>query len=234
MPRLSDDLRVLRRSGFRNLLFARTASMFGTAMAPIAVGTTRILGPVIAAAHLGGASAWATIVSAQALGFLVGSAVVIRVRASRPRVAATFSCFAFVPFVVALALGAPLWLIVVASFIDGVSHDIFGVLWDTALQTHIPTESLSRVSAYDSLGSFVLGPIGLAAIGPIADAVGVRTAFAVGGSARLARNGCRLPQPRGPSPSVHEHVTLSCHGLACVAYSWRERETWDDEVCPHR
>jgi hypothetical protein len=52
--------------------------------------------------------------------------------------------------------------------------EILGVLWDTALQQEIPHDRLSRVSAYDILGSICVVPLGVAAIGPIAQAVGNR------------------------------------------------------------
>ena len=48
-----------------------------------------------------------------------------------------------------------------------------GVLWFTALQTHVPRESLSRVSAYDAMGSLMFGPIGLALAGPLVSTVGL-------------------------------------------------------------
>ncbi|HEV8648685.1 MAG TPA: hypothetical protein VG276_04610 [Actinomycetes bacterium] len=48
-------------------------------------------------------------------------------------------------------------------------------LWFTALQQHVPPHVLSRVSAYDWLGSTALRPVGLVAAGPIATAVSVRT-----------------------------------------------------------
>jgi len=51
------------------------------------------------------------------------------------------------------------------------------VLWDTAMQQEIPSEKLSRVYSYDGFGSFVLVPVGLAVAGPIAGAVGIRTAI---------------------------------------------------------
>ena len=43
------------------------------------------------------------------------------------------------------------------------------------MQQEIPQDRLSRVSSYDALGSYVLIPAGLAAAGPIAQAVGTRT-----------------------------------------------------------
>jgi hypothetical protein len=51
---------------------------------------------------------------------------------------------------------------------------MFGVLWETTLQQHIPIEKLARVSSYDAFGSFVLIPIAFAIVGPVADLVGVK------------------------------------------------------------
>jgi hypothetical protein len=46
-------------------------------------------------------------------------------------------------------------------------------LWETTLQRHVPSESLSRVSSYDWFGSLALDPIGLAIWGPVAAAIGI-------------------------------------------------------------
>ena len=45
------------------------------------------------------------------------------------------------------------------------------------MQQEIPAEKLSRVSAFDALGSFVLMPLGFVAIPPIAAALGDRATF---------------------------------------------------------
>jgi hypothetical protein len=49
----------------------------------------------------------------------------------------------------------------------------FNALWETSLQRQIPNALLSRVSAYDWLGSAALTPVGFAIAGPIAATVGV-------------------------------------------------------------
>lgn len=49
------------------------------------------------------------------------------------------------------------------------------VNWSTALQSHIPEESFSRVTAYDAFGSFALAPIGIVVAGPLAMYFGVHT-----------------------------------------------------------
>jgi hypothetical protein len=42
------------------------------------------------------------------------------------------------------------------------------------MQQEIPHDRLSRVSSYDALGSWALMPLGLAAIGPVAELIGTR------------------------------------------------------------
>ncbi|MFZ1995281.1 MAG: hypothetical protein WAU75_14300, partial [Solirubrobacteraceae bacterium] len=62
----------------------------------------------------------------------------------------------------------------------------FEVWWATALVRHIPPQALSRVSAYDWMGSLALLPLGFAIAGPLAGALGARTVLAVGAAAALA------------------------------------------------
>jgi predicted MFS family arabinose efflux permease len=57
--------------------------------------------------------------------------------------------------------------------VSGVAIDIFMVQWNTAMQSHIPEESFSRVAAYDALGSFGIAPIGVAFAGPAAAYFGI-------------------------------------------------------------
>jgi hypothetical protein len=49
------------------------------------------------------------------------------------------------------------------------------VLWQTAMQSNIPRESLSRVSSYDAFGSLALAPIGLIVAGPLTEKFGSST-----------------------------------------------------------
>jgi hypothetical protein len=51
------------------------------------------------------------------------------------------------------------------------------VLWETALQEHVPAAAISRVSAYDWLGSLTLAPVGLVVAPLAARAIGVSTAL---------------------------------------------------------
>jgi Na+/melibiose symporter-like transporter len=65
-------------------------------------------------------------------------------------------------------------VVIACAFAAGFCIEIFGVLWDTAMQQEIPPEKLSRLYAYDMLGSLALTPLALAAVGPISAAIGTR------------------------------------------------------------
>ena len=45
----------------------------------------------------------------------------------------------------------------------------FGAVWQTTLQQHVPEEALSRVSAWDWMGSFAFMPLGFVLAGPVSD-----------------------------------------------------------------
>ena len=56
------------------------------------------------------------------------------------------------------------------------------IWWETALAYHIPPNALSRVSAYDWMGSLALVPIGFLVAGPLAHAFGAREVLGIGGA----------------------------------------------------
>jgi predicted MFS family arabinose efflux permease len=135
---------------------------------------TFVLGPAIAKAHLGGAAAWGLVLTAQSIGLVAGGLLLLRLRPRRLLLTATLGFLLTIPFLLALSAPAALVVVVAAAAIGGIGTEIFGVLWETTLQQEISQETLSRVSAYDALGSFVLIPLGVAAAGPVAQAIGTR------------------------------------------------------------
>jgi MFS family permease len=135
-------------------------------------GALNVLGPVVAKAELGGASAYGAIFSATGIGFVIGGAIALRFKPARPLFVGCAAMIGLPPVLILLALGAPLPLILIAALLMGIGLEIFGVLWDTALQQHVPERALSRVSSYDALGSFIFIPLGQLAAGPAAEAFG--------------------------------------------------------------
>jgi MFS family permease len=138
------------------------------------VAADSVLGPVVASEHLGGAAAWGVILAFQSAGLLVGGVLLLRLRPRRMLLAATFGMLLTLPVLVALAVPLPVLAVAAFAFVAGLGLELFGVLWDTTMQQEIPSEKLSRVYSYDALGSFVLIPLGFAAVGPVADLIGTR------------------------------------------------------------
>lgn len=132
-----------------------------------------VLGPVVADRELGGAADWGLIAAAMGLGVIAGSAAASRLRPARPMLVAVLSfgsgCSLF-----ALALGVPAAtpLIAAAGFCCGITEGLIEVIWITALQQRVTPAALARVSAYETVGSFALMPVGFALAGPAAEAFG--------------------------------------------------------------
>jgi nicotinamide riboside transporter PnuC len=142
-----------------------------------ATGCEGVLGPAVAKAHLGGAAAWGSVLAADSIGLIFGGVAMLRLRPRRMLLWATLGIFLMPLFPLALAFPLALPLVIVSAFVAGFGTEVFGVLWDTTMQQEIPGETLSRVSSYDALGSFALIPLGFAAAGAVAAAIGTRTTF---------------------------------------------------------
>jgi hypothetical protein len=66
-------------------------------------------------------------------------------------------------------------LIGAAAVLSGAGVMVFNTLWETTMQSHIPPDALSRVSAYDWFGSRTFQPLGFALAGPLAAQIGLAT-----------------------------------------------------------
>ncbi|HKG43813.1 MAG TPA: MFS transporter [Gaiellaceae bacterium] len=138
-----------------------------------AVGSSMVLGPLVAKESLDGASSWAAILACEGAGFLVGGIVLLRWRPQRPLLAGECALLVWALPLALLASVPSTPLIAAAFFLSGMALELFNVAWSTALQQHVPLDKLSRVSAYDALGSFVFIPLGLTIVGPVAEVLGV-------------------------------------------------------------
>jgi MFS family permease len=154
-----------------------------------------VLGPDVARMRLGGAGAWAVIVSAGGAGAVAGGLVALRYRPRRPLLACVLWPLGYVPQLLVLASGAPTAAVAAASFVAGASISIHMALWFTVFQREIPERAQSRVSSYDALGSFVLVPLGAAIAGPVAAAVGTSTALWIAAVAIVLTNTSMLILP---------------------------------------
>jgi MFS family permease len=136
-------------------------------------GVIGVLGPVQADTHFG-RLAWGAVLACLAAGLIAGGLTMLRFRPERMLLVATCGVLLHAPFLALLGIPGPVASIAAAAFALGFGIEVFAVCWDTTMQQQIPGEKLSRVSSYDALGSIGLLPVGQAAIGPIADALGTR------------------------------------------------------------
>ncbi len=170
------DLRVGWRDFWSRPWLWSIVIQFGVVNA-VYTGTLFVLGPAVAKRHLGGPAAWAGVLVAIEVGVIASGVVLLRWKPRRILRTATFGAFGLALPLLALARPEPLVLIIVAAFASGYLTEIFGVLWDTTYQQEIPHDKLSRLSAYDAIGSWALMPIGYAVAGPVGAAVGTRATF---------------------------------------------------------
>ena len=136
-----------------------------------------VLGPLLAIKKFHGASSWATIVAVEFVGYLAGSLIAIKVRPKYPMRFLLLGTYAICGYLIALAFSNSVWIIALFAFFFGINFDLWGAIWSTSLQREVPKESLSRVSAFDGMGSLLTRPIGVAVAAPLASAIGLQSTF---------------------------------------------------------
>lgn len=139
-----------------------------------------VLGPVVAEDRLGGATAWGVAMALYGAGAVAGGVALLGRSPRRPVFVATAASVAYALPSAALAIGGSLPWVCVAAFSAGVGSAVSGTLYATATQQQVPQEALARVSAYTTFGAFVLGPLGLAAAGPLTVLLGASAVLGFG------------------------------------------------------
>ena len=152
------------------------------------------LGPTIADSTFG-RQGWGFVLGAETAGMFLAGVVLLRVRFRRPLFVGMLGVLAWSPLMLVLAAEPAVLLLVLTAFVAGASIELFGIGWDLSMQQHVPPHLLSRVYAYDALGSLVAIPIGQVLAGPLAAAVGVREAVALCGLAVMVAGGLAIAVP---------------------------------------
>lgn len=151
----------------------------------IHAGAIFTLGPVVAEDTIG-RQAWGIVLSAEALGLLAMTVVMLRVPLQRPLFWGMVGCSALAVPMLILGLDPHLVALVVAAFIGGAGVEVFGIGWNLAMQENVDEGMLSRAFSYDMLGSYVAMPIGQLAWGPLGAAFGNSRVLVVSGLAYAA------------------------------------------------
>jgi len=132
-----------------------------------------VLGPLIALEHFNGPKSWSFVITAESAGLIVGSIIAIKVKPKYPLRFLMLSSFTITFYIWSLAKPQSLLMITFGAFLFGITLDLWGTLWSTALQRKVPRDSLSRVSSFDAMGSMMFRPIGLAIAAPLSTLLGI-------------------------------------------------------------
>ncbi|MEH0421689.1 MFS transporter [Streptomyces sp. B21-083] len=143
------------------------------AVANAVIGAAQsVYGPLVARDSLGGAGPWGLALATFGAGTVAGALLMTRWKPRRLLLAGTLCVFPLALPAAALAVPAPMAVLCAVMFATGVTQEVFGVSWMTALHQEIPEDKLSRVSAYDWFGSVALLPLATALAGPAEHAFG--------------------------------------------------------------
>jgi MFS family permease len=131
-----------------------------------------VLGPVIAARSLGGATAYGLISASFGVGAVAAGLFVLRVKPRRPLVVGNLLLTLGALPLLALAFSRSVALICAANALNGFGLVALNALWSSTMQVLIPDKVRSRVDSYDWLVSLVIMPVGYAVAGPLASSIG--------------------------------------------------------------
>ncbi|MFJ6698831.1 MFS transporter [Streptomyces sp. NPDC091272] len=154
-----------------------------SAINAVVAAAEAVYGPLVAEEHLGGAAPWGFALAGFGAGTVLGAVVMMRWKPRRLLFSGLLCVFPLALPSAGLAVPLPAWTLVAVMFVTGVSLEMFGVSWMTALHQEIPEEKFSRVSSYDWLGSLAMVPIATSLAGPAENAFG--RSNALWGSAAL-------------------------------------------------
>ena len=145
-------------------------------------GFLGVLAPVQMKDELGGARDMGLMMFAWGAGSVIGVLVSMRVRVKHPLILAMGVMPVLGLWMLAVAAPFHISILMLTAFGSGIAMDLFFVMWITMFQTHVPEEALSRVGAYDAMGSSLFAPFGLFLAGPIAQWIGTSTTLYIAGT----------------------------------------------------
>ena len=152
----------------------------------VCFGPWMTLGPTVSIEHYGTRAVYGILAAVMGAGTVAGALLGFRWQPRYPMRLGMLLCFPFPVTVGLFALGAPVAVLVVLFALTGAGLALFGIWWETALAQRIPPHTLSRVTAYDWMGSLALLPIGYVLAGPLGEALGAVEVLAVGSLLGLA------------------------------------------------
>ena len=149
---------------------------------PFIVGLPLLVRDVL----LGDARMYGAILAAMGIGEIIGTFTVSQLHVRRTGlVMYGWGLLSGVTYVV-IGLVPLLPVILAMALLRGVCSVGFGVLWESALQRHVPREMLGRVASIDWFGAVLMGPLAPIVFAAVVETYGPATAYLIGGVAVVA------------------------------------------------
>jgi hypothetical protein len=160
-------------SVFRSMRWVVVMTISFAFLNAVNVGPWNVLGPQVVSGN-DGAVGWGTVQTVRAIGLLLTSVVAVKIVLRRPlRDGRIWGTLAGLPLL-AIGLSGDAWIVAGAAFAGGLGITIAAITWESTLQAAVPNESLSRVTAYDDLLSYLAIPLSQLAVGPLAATYGAK------------------------------------------------------------
>jgi MFS family permease len=144
-------------------------------------GPWQTLGATVSIEHYDTRATFGIAASAMGAGTILGALIGFRWRPRRPMRTGMLLALPWPGSFALFALGLPVAVLLPIFTVAGTCIALFGIWWETALAERVPPHVLSRVSAYDWMGSLALLPVGYVLAGPLGEQLGA-TEVLVGGS----------------------------------------------------
>jgi MFS family permease len=184
---LAEGWKAVRSRGWVWATIASFSLSLLVALAPFFV-----LGAAVAQQVYGSSSVYGLANAAWGVGTMSGALLGARWRPRRPMRAAVLAAAPWPGCISVFALGPPRAVLYGAMAMSGLGIGLFAVWWETALAQRIPPHLLSRVSAWDWMGSLALLPLGYLLAGPVGSVVGESRLMVVGGAIGVAATALAL------------------------------------------
>jgi MFS family permease len=156
-------------------------------------GPWMTLGPTVSEEQFDTRAVYGILAAAFGAGTLAGALVGFRWRPQHPMRAGMLLALPWPAAAGCFALGLPVVLLVIAFVVAGCGLALFGIWWETALAERVPPQLLSRVTAYDWMGSLALLPLGYVLAGPLGEAFGAVEVLAAGSAVGVVALAASLP-----------------------------------------
>jgi MFS family permease len=158
-------------------------------------GPWQTLGATVSIEQYDTRATYGIAVSAMGAGTVLGALIGFRWRPRHPMRTGMLLALPWPVSFAIFALGLPVPALLVIFTAAGTCVALFGIWWETALAERVPPHVLSRVTAYDWMGSLALLPLGYVLAGPLGERLGATEVLIGGSTIALVAMTCALAVP---------------------------------------